>query len=285
MVGAPNGQHRAVRAIFALAVAVACLGSVAYAASRPDHARPHGEKKKQGKKKQQAQGQDKRPPRPRFIEVPAAGGVEPDTQFRFHVAPRPSVPGRPGADQAAPPAPRWRQFECRLDGGAWEDCSSPRRLTALAPGEHSFAVRALNRRGQSGPAAHYRWAQAQPPQPAESVTFSIELIGSLAPLMPGDPPQQLPLRISNPNSVPIEVTSLAVGVAPDAPGCPGDPNFAVTPSSLSPAAPLSVPAGGSVELPTAEATAPTLALRELPFDQNACQGTTVQLHFSGEARG
>lgn len=101
--------------------------------------------------------------------------------------------------------------------------------------------------------------------------------------MPGAPPQQLPVRIGNPNPTSIEVTSLTVAVAPSPPGCPADLNFAVAPADLTPAAPLSVPAGGSVSLPAA--AAPTLALRELPSDQNACQGATVHLVFSGEARG
>jgi len=273
MTGAPDGRHRAVRTIFVLTVAVACLGSVAYAATWPDRDRPRGEKGQQGRNR------GERPPRPRFIEVPPAGGVNPDTQFRFHVAPPPQAPGRPAPGASAQATPRWRQFQCRLDGGDWEKCSSPRRLVGLDPGEHAFAVRALNRRGLVGLAAHYRWAQLKP------MPFTIELLGTLEQLMPGDPPQQLPVRIGNPNPVAIEVIDLTVAVAPDAPGCAGDPNFAVTPSSLSAATPLSVPAGGNVSLPTSAATAPTLALRELPFDQNACQGTAVQLHFSGEARG
>jgi hypothetical protein len=114
--------------------------------------------------------------------------------------------------------------------------------------------------------------------------FTVEPYGaSLEPLMPGEPAQPLPVRIGNPNPAPIEVTGLTVAVAPDSPGCPGEPNFAVTPALLTPAAPLSIPAGGSAELPAA--AAPTLALRELPTDQNACQGATVHLLFSGEAHG
>lgn len=274
MFGAPNGHHRAVRAILVLTVAVACLGSVAYAATRPDREKSQGKQKGQKPPKR-----GERPARPRFIEVPPVGGVDPDTQFRFHVAPSPARPGTPPPDRPAPSASRWRQFECRLDGGDWADCSSPRRLFGLEPGEHSFAVRALNRRGLTGPAAHYKWSQQRP------MEFTVEMQGTLEQLMPGDPPQQLPVRIGNPNPEPIEVTGLTVAVAPDAPGCAGDPNFAVTPSSLSASAPLVVPAGGSAGLPSGGATAPTLALRELPSDQNACQGSTVQLHFSGEARG
>jgi len=114
--------------------------------------------------------------------------------------------------------------------------------------------------------------------------FTIEpRVSSLEALMPGAPAQPLPVLVGNPNPVPIEVTALTVAVAPDPPGCPGNPNFAITPSGLTPAAPLGVPAGGSAELPAA--AAPTLALRELPVDQNACEGATVHLVFSGEARG
>jgi hypothetical protein len=254
--------------------AVACLGGVAYAATRPDV----GERKAGAGKPAAKRGE--RPPRPRFIEVPASGGVLTDVQFRFHVPPPPQPPGRGGPAPAPAPATASRRFQCRLEGGDWEGCSSPRRLARLEPGDHDFAVRALNRRRLPGPAAHYSWAQLEPK------AFTIDPVtDSLAQLLPGDPAQQLPVRISNPNPSPIEVTSLTVAIEPDPPGCPADPNFAVTPASVSAAAPLVVPAGGTASLPSATASAPTLALRELPSDQNGCQGATVHLVFSGEARG
>jgi hypothetical protein len=275
MSGAPNRRLRkAVRAIFALTVAVAYLGGAAYAATGLDQSRPA---EKGGPDRPQAA--DEGPPRPSFIETPLPNGVDPDSQFRFHIPPRAGAPAAGPSPAAQPAVTRRRSFECRLDDGEWRPCSSPYILVDLDPDLHSFAVRALNRREEFGKASHYRWTQLEP------MEFTIEpLFGQLPDLMPGDPAQELPVRISNPNPAAIEVTSLEVSVVPDRPDCPADPNFAITPSGLSPEAPLSIPAGGSASLPAA-ATAPTLALRDLPVDQNACQGATLQLVISGEAHG
>jgi hypothetical protein len=288
----------AVRVLVALAAVSACCGAVvAYAATRPE-ARDTGLAAKRTVKVSTGSGSgagaagpksEERLLRPRFLESPQAVTTLTESQFRFHVAPRPqrltsTPPGPPGEP------PPLRRFQCRIDGGDWIACSSPHRLAGLAPGDHSFAVRAFTRDGRSGPAAAHAWRQLErsperAPGPLNPMPFSIESQATdFEDLYPGHPAQQLPVLISNPNPVAIEVTSLAVAIAGDPADCPPD-NFALTPSSVSPAVPLVVPADGSVSLPSATASAPAIGMLDLPVNQDACRGVEVPLVFSGEARG
>jgi hypothetical protein len=289
------GRARAVRALLALIAASGCLGAVAYATTHPEHhalglagSRPAGVAPHHGDNA--SRGNEEEPLlRPRFIEYPEAISVVTEPQFRFHVPPRaqrlvPPLPGTPG--QSGQPE-RPRRFQCRLDNGAWRACSSPHRLSDMAPGGHSFAVRAFNRASRPGPAISYSWQQATPPARQDQVDpkpFSIELRRQLEGLYPGHPAQQVPILITNPNPAPIEVTGLTVAIAGDPPDCPAD-NFALTQSSASPTAPVTVSAGGSVSLPTATVTAPTISMLNLSINQDACQGADVPLVFSGEAHG
>jgi predicted extracellular nuclease len=49
-------------------------------------------------------------------------------------------------------------FECRIDGGAWEACASPKSYTGLANGSHTFEVRATDAAGNVDPTpASYTW--------------------------------------------------------------------------------------------------------------------------------
>lgn len=62
-------------------------------------------------------------------------------------------------------------FQCRLDGGAWEACSSPRTYAALADGPHTFLVRSVAPDGAVDPEpASQAWTLATPPPAAFSLT-------------------------------------------------------------------------------------------------------------------
>lgn len=304
-----RSRGKLARVLSALVAVGLCSGAVAYAAgglaeNREVKTSPAADPAPGGGPKPAEGGERKRGERlllPSFIEHPEATTTVAEPQFRFHVPPR--APDRsgslpdPSAPAASPQPPR--RFQCRLDGGEWRGCGSPHRFAELGLGEHHFAVRAFTRDGRPGPAAGYSWRQLQrfvaltsetavAPAPApegDPEQFTIEARSAgLESLYPGDPAQSLPILISNPHPVAIEVTSLSVAVAAGSPGC-GAENFEPVPSSASPSAPLPVPAEGSVSLPSATVSAPSIAMLDLPVSQDACQGAEVPLVFSGEAQG
>jgi hypothetical protein len=55
-------------------------------------------------------------------------------------------------------------FECRLDGAAWEGCTSPRIYAGVRLGNHSFSVRAIDPAGNTDPT------------PAEATWFTLGLL-------------------------------------------------------------------------------------------------------------
>lgn len=55
-------------------------------------------------------------------------------------------------------------FECRLDGGTWAACTSPRTYTGLRLGNHSFSVRAIDPAGNADPT------------PAKATWFTVGLL-------------------------------------------------------------------------------------------------------------
>ena len=71
---------------------------------------------------------DTTPPQTDLIDGPE--GTVPDSSASIHF----------DADEPA-------RFECSLDGGGFGECSSPRSYSALADGEHTFEVRAIDEAG------------------------------------------------------------------------------------------------------------------------------------------
>lgn len=49
-------------------------------------------------------------------------------------------------------------FECRLDTGGWQECSSPRRYSSMQDGDHVFEARASDAAGNADPTpSHHGW--------------------------------------------------------------------------------------------------------------------------------
>src|SRR5215468_2668870 len=73
-------------------------------------------------------------------------------------------------------------FECRLDGGAWAACSSPRSYTALLIGPHQFDVRATDPSGNvdATPASQTWTISSSAGAPANDVFASAQAISGAA---------------------------------------------------------------------------------------------------------
>jgi hypothetical protein len=199
---------------------------------------------------------------PRILARPPAVTVSAAAVFRF------ASSGRAGASQ------------CRLDRGAWAGCRSPIAYASLAVGGHTFRVRSSAPGLGPGAAARYSWLRAAP-RPFRVAPVSPRL----GLLYPGAAPVQIPLLVANPNSAPIVITRLRVGIAHDPAGCDSASNLKLAQPNVSLRRPLPVGAGKRVRLPTPKFLAPTIQLRNLPVNQDACQRATFRLTFSGSAHG
>lgn len=86
-------------------------------------------------------------------------------------------------------------FECQVDGGDFAPCTSPHTTSALSDGEHTFAVRAIDRVGHADPTpASYTWtidtvAPSAPVlvSPANNSTLEDVQSATLTWQAPGDP--------------------------------------------------------------------------------------------------
>jgi hypothetical protein len=246
---------RTMRGMLAMLAGIAGLGAVAYAAT------PKSPSPGSAPKAERSQAVASLP-KPKITMHPDKLATSTNAKFKFTVR-----TGKP-------------RFQCRLDSRAWSACQAPVSFSKLASGSHSFSVRSTGPRGKHGKTARFRWQVLQPKD------FSISpQLGGLAALYPGAPAQALPLTITNPNPVPIFVTTLQVRATADPPGCGSAENLVLNGSSASSAAPIEVPAGGSMSLPAPGTSPPSIQLRDLPVSQDACQRAQFPLTFFGTARG
>jgi hypothetical protein len=260
-----NQSRRATafKALAALLGAIGSLAAVAYATSTPGSGADSGraESARPAAARHPASPRGKSLPRPRITKHPRTGTLSSKVSFRYA--------------SRLPEA----SFQCKLDDAAWKRCAGRVSYRGLEPGPHLFLVRTESGGGRSLP-ARFAWMRTQPKR------FVIEPeLSALGKLYPGAPPVAVPLVVRNPNPAPIMVTSLGVSVSADPAGCASGSNLDLIPSNASPRAPLKIPAGGTVRLPTAAISSPALALRNLAVNQDACQGAQFPLAFSGEAHG
>ena len=61
-------------------------------------------------------------------------------------------------------------FECQLEGGAWDDCVSPRSYANLADGSHAFSVRAIDGAGNADATPSTRMWTVDTVPPSVSIT-------------------------------------------------------------------------------------------------------------------
>ncbi|HET6448391.1 MAG TPA: hypothetical protein VFG31_04710 [Conexibacter sp.] len=225
------------------------------------------------------------------IAVDAAGNTSHSATYAWKIdqiaPPRPQLvqtPANPSAATSATFAFLDREtsatFECALDGAAYAACTSPKDYTGLAANRHSFSVRAVDLAGNRSATADYSW-RATPATTGQPFAISGGYGGLLYPGKTAD----LSLRIANPNGEAILVESIVVTIQPGStkPGCGGPANLQITPSNVSAANPLTVPANGSVTLPSGSVSAPRVTMRNLATNQDACKGATFSFAYSGSS--
>ena len=117
----------------------------------------------------------------RVRAVDGAGNLEGPSSRTFTIDPdapqttidsNPSTPtGSTSADFGFSSSEGGSTFECRLDGGAWAACTSPKSYTSLADGSHTFDVRATDAAGnQDASPASYTWL-VDTTAPSSTTTF------------------------------------------------------------------------------------------------------------------
>lgn len=195
------------------------------------------------------------------------------------------IPGHPAAISTQSTArfrveaPGEPMLRCRLDKRPAQDCDESTLLyRGVGTGTHTFSVQSI-RRSRVVARAAFAWLVLEP-KPF-TVSPRPESIG---PLYPGEPASPIPVVITNPNPVPITITSLKVTASGGTPGCTPAENVTLTAPALA-GGKLRLAAHASISLPSPKVAAPTIALLELPVNQDACKNANFNLAFSGSAGG
>jgi hypothetical protein len=202
--------------------------------------------------------------------------------------PAPSIGSGPQAETTAraaaftfTDAEHGARLLCRRDGARFAPCASPQSYQSLSLGAHHFEVEALDAVGNTSADTGASWKIVKAIEGGKPFTVAGNVTAPLAPSLA----RPLAITVTNPNGVPIEVTTLSVAVAAGSSnaGCDGPSNLKVTQSNISSANALTVPANGHVTLPSGTVRAPEVLMLDLPVNQNACKGATFKFTYSGSA--
>ncbi|HEV7775046.1 MAG TPA: hypothetical protein VGO48_17335 [Conexibacter sp.] len=220
-----------------------------------------------------------------------AGNRGPATTYTWRIdttaPPRPTLtqqPPNPSASDSATFAFTDREagvsYECSLDGAAYAACPSPKTYTGLSAAIHRFGVRAVDAAGNRSAAIEYSW-RVMSATTGQPFTLSGGYSGLLYPGKTAD----LSLRVVNPNGEAILVESIVVTIQPGSSKarCDGPANLQIVASNVTAANPLTVPANGSVTLPSGRVTAPQVTMKNLATNQDACKGAIFSFAYSGSA--
>lgn len=174
-------------------------------------------------------------------------------------------------------------YKCGLDGATPAPCSSSGvEYTTLDPGDHCFAVTALDAAGNSSSARTFCWTVAG----GKAFTIAGDASALFAPAVQ----QRLDLRLTNANNFTIRVTDITVtvkaatikaGVAN--PACNGTSNMGVVQQFVGP---VDVPANSTKtlsQLAVPLARRPLVEMKNLSTNQDACKSTTFTFEYSGTA--
>jgi hypothetical protein len=205
------------------------------------------------------------------------------------------LPGNPTADRSATfhfTDSKSVTFECALDGSLYATCGlgtlgSRTYPGPLAVGSHTFQVRARSATKASS-AASYTWLVLGSPTAGSAAGLGasarVKISGRVGGLVPGMT-RAIRVVLSNPTHTRIRVTALRVRISRDSvpSGCPSAKNFRLQQSTgISAKTPLIVPARSSVTL-TRYPLAPRITFRNLPVNQDNCQGKSFVLSYTGQA--
>jgi large repetitive protein len=166
-------------------------------------------------------------------------------------------------------------YRCMIENEGFLPCDSPYRhiLNIANSGQHQFAVRAYDVAGNFSETS-YTWKV--------DIGLRFTIVGNAIGLLyPGGPTRMIDLVLHNPNNSPILVDQLSVTLESKS-ACPTTNFVLIQPGSDQLMTPMvSVPANGSVHVPTAQQ--PTLQLLNTASNQDACKNLTFALTYTGHA--